>query len=132
MWRPRSRRGGVSRGSFLSPPPWSSPSPPRPRARAATPPPPARRGGPRDSAPPPQPFRGGLARRLGHPTATSPAALEWLRGQPWRGNVRELENAIERAAVLSNKEIIEPADLEHRSLKAPDTSGGRGGGGGGH
>jgi two-component system response regulator AtoC len=83
---------------------------------------------PQDIGPLAQHFTARLARRLGHPIAISPAALEWLRGQPWRGNVRELENAIERAAVLSNKEIIEPADLEHRSLTAPDTSGERGAG----
>jgi len=47
----------------------------------------------------------------------SEAALEWLREQPWPGNVRSLEHAIERAAVLSDKEILEPADF----LRTPDS-----------
>jgi len=42
----------------------------------------------------------------------SPAAMERLMVHPWRGNVRELENAIEHAVVLSQgRRIIEPLDL---------------------
>jgi DNA-binding NtrC family response regulator len=41
----------------------------------------------------------------------SDAALEWLGEQPWPGNVRSLEHAIERAAVLSDKEVLEPGDF---------------------
>ncbi|MBY0415066.1 MAG: sigma-54-dependent Fis family transcriptional regulator, partial [Bdellovibrionales bacterium] len=32
-------------------------------------------------------------------------------GLPWQGNVRELENAIERAVVLATSEFIEADDL---------------------
>ncbi|MDQ3949249.1 MAG: sigma-54 dependent transcriptional regulator [Gemmatimonadota bacterium] len=32
----------------------------------------------------------------------TPGALEFLRSQPWRGNVRELQNAIENMAVLAD------------------------------
>ncbi len=41
----------------------------------------------------------------------SPAAMEQLKRYPWDGNARELENAIERALVLSGGVEIEPADL---------------------
>ncbi|MBI5042507.1 MAG: sigma-54-dependent Fis family transcriptional regulator [Nitrospirae bacterium] len=41
----------------------------------------------------------------------SPKAMELLRSYEWRGNVRELENVIERAVALSNSEIITPECL---------------------
>ncbi len=56
-------------------------------------------------------FAGQLARRLGHRLDLSPAALDWLAAQEWPGNVRALEHAIERAAVLNDKETLEPADF---------------------
>src|SRR2546422_683772 len=52
-----------------------------------------------------------LARRMGRRVALTPAALAWLEAQPWPGNVRELQHAIERAAVLTDKEALEPGDL---------------------
>jgi DNA-binding NtrC family response regulator len=39
------------------------------------------------------------------------AALERLLSNSWRGNVRELENKIERAVVLSTTRLIDVADL---------------------
>jgi len=41
----------------------------------------------------------------------SPQAMKRLINLPWAGNVRELESVIERAMVLSEKEVIEPEDL---------------------
>ena len=41
----------------------------------------------------------------------SPQAMKRLINLPWPGNVRELESVIERAMVLSEKEVIEPEDL---------------------
>lgn len=41
----------------------------------------------------------------------SQKALEHLRSYPWPGNLRELRNAVERAAILCTKNEIEPRDL---------------------
>lgn len=56
-------------------------------------------------------FTAQLGRRLGHPLELSAPALAWLGEQVWPGNVRALEHAIERAAVLSDKELLEPEDF---------------------
>ena len=45
------------------------------------------------------------------PLAISPAALSLLQRYDWPGNIRELENAVERAVVLSTTTAIEPRDL---------------------
>jgi DNA-binding NtrC family response regulator len=42
----------------------------------------------------------------------SPAAMDILTHHPFPGNVRELENLIERAVVLTQHELIQPQDLE--------------------
>ena len=39
------------------------------------------------------------------------AARELLAGYPWPGNIRELENVIERAVLFCDEETIQPADL---------------------
>jgi two-component system response regulator AtoC/two-component system nitrogen regulation response regulator NtrX len=41
----------------------------------------------------------------------SPAALSLLAAQPWTGNVRELRNAIESAAVLANGDTLSEDDF---------------------
>jgi two-component system response regulator FlrC len=41
----------------------------------------------------------------------SPRAIEMLRRMPWTGNVRELENIMERATLLLDSEEISPEDL---------------------
>jgi len=41
----------------------------------------------------------------------SPQAMEILMALPWSGNVRELENAVERAVVLTDGDEIVPSDL---------------------
>lgn len=38
-------------------------------------------------------------------------AVEWLSAQAWPGNVRELEKAIERAVILSNREVLDAGDF---------------------
>ncbi len=47
----------------------------------------------------------------------SGGALRYLVGLPWEGNVRELENTIERAAILCSGDIIEAEDVH------PDVTG---------
>jgi transcriptional regulator with PAS, ATPase and Fis domain len=42
----------------------------------------------------------------------SPAALTWLSGRRFTGNIRELRNLIERATLLANGELIDVADLD--------------------
>ena len=50
--------------------------------------------------------------RPGHPPATvSPEAMEILLKSPWPGNIRQLENAIERSCVTARDGLIKPANL---------------------
>ena len=72
-----------------------------------------------DIAPLARHFAALLARRLGRRLELSDAAIAWLREQAWPGNVRALEHAIERAAVLSDKEILEPVDLRKERPPPP-------------
>jgi len=44
-------------------------------------------------------------------TSVSPDAMQILSGYDWPGNVRELENVIERAIILTNKNVVMPEDL---------------------
>ena len=43
--------------------------------------------------------------------AVSDHALRVLISWPWKGNVRELDNAIERAVIMCEGDVIHPADL---------------------
>jgi transcriptional regulator with GAF, ATPase, and Fis domain len=52
-----------------------------------------------------------LNKGLATPRRLSQAALEKLRKAYWHGNVRDLQNVIERAALTSNSPVIEPEDL---------------------
>jgi two-component system response regulator FlrC len=52
-------------------------------------------------------------------TAISPDARRALLGRSWRGNVRELENAVERAVLLSAGRCIELADVSPTSMVSP-------------
>jgi transcriptional regulator with PAS, ATPase and Fis domain len=51
--------------------------------------------------------RGGMA-----PPEVLPDALALLAGQTWRGNIRELRNVLEQAAMSSDSERIDAAQLE--------------------
>ncbi len=46
-----------------------------------------------------------------NPKRITPEAMKLLMDYSWRGNVRELENVIERTALLTDKEEIAPAEL---------------------
>lgn len=53
-----------------------------------------------------------FSRESGKPvTAVSAGAMGLLRAYPWPGNIRELENVIERSVVLSNQPVLTPEDL---------------------
>jgi two-component system response regulator AtoC len=62
--------------------------------------------------------------RLGVKVETvSPEAMEALLGYPWPGNIRELENLLERIAVLADGTEIRAADLPEDILHpAPERS----------
>ena len=50
--------------------------------------------------------------RLARPvTEITPAFLEALEQQPWKGNIRELRNVIERSLIVSESERLDVADL---------------------
>ncbi|MCG6931260.1 MAG: sigma-54 dependent transcriptional regulator [Desulfofustis sp.] len=52
----------------------------------------------------------------------SPESLRLLVNLPWEGNVRELENTIERAAILCNNDMIEAEDVQPESVSVDRTA----------
>jgi two-component system, NtrC family, response regulator HydG len=48
-------------------------------------------------------------------TRVAPNAMNLLQQQPWAGNVRELENAVERAMVVAQEPEIREADFVFKS-----------------
>ncbi|QLC72659.1 sigma 54-interacting transcriptional regulator [Pseudomonas sp. LPB0260] len=53
-----------------------------------------------------------IANRSGQPPMElSPQALALLRAQPWRGNVRELRNLLERAQLAADTSLLEAAQI---------------------
>jgi two-component system nitrogen regulation response regulator NtrX len=57
------------------------------------------------------------------PRTISPAAMELLKRHPWRGNVRELRNTVERLMIMVEGETIEPEDLSEVLRKPGGGSG---------
>lgn len=55
----------------------------------------------------------------GQKTSLSPAALEALHCHAFPGNVRELENILERALAFASDGVIEPVDLALRATVMP-------------
>jgi DNA-binding NtrC family response regulator len=47
------------------------------------------------------------------------ATMKILLGQSWRGNIRELDNAIEHAMIVGNGEWVTPADLPRNVQREP-------------
>ena len=53
-----------------------------------------------------------FSKEYGKTLTFSPRFLAWLENQPWRGNVRELQNLIERLVIISQGTIIDSAEAE--------------------
>ncbi len=77
-----------------------------------------------DIAPLARHFTARLAQRFGRPLSLSDDAIAWLEQQEWPGNVRQLENAIERAAVLNEKAVLERGDFAHAPRTTHDAPAG--------
>jgi len=58
------------------------------------------------------------------PKKVSPRAMRLLMGYLWPGNIRELENAIQRAVVLARGETVFPEQLPPRVREADPAEGG--------
>lgn len=52
----------------------------------------------------------------------SPSACEQLMKYRWPGNIRELQNTMEKAAIMCNNDIIIPSHLELRSMEPTSTT----------
>jgi two-component system, NtrC family, nitrogen regulation response regulator NtrX len=62
------------------------------------------------------------------PRTFSPAAMDALVRHPWKGNVRELRNTVERLMIMAERETVEKEDLpdhfhEGREAPRPEASG---------
>jgi DNA-binding NtrC family response regulator len=51
--------------------------------------------------------------------ALDAAALQRLAAQPWPGNVRQLQNLVERLVVLADSDVISGADVDRELGRAP-------------
>ncbi len=73
---------------------------------------------PRDILPLARFFLARVSRRMAKPLAgITREAEQLLLSYPWPGNIRELQNVIERAVIVSRSEDIVPADLPLKSPK---------------
>ncbi|HKV08191.1 MAG TPA: sigma 54-interacting transcriptional regulator [Thermoanaerobaculia bacterium] len=64
-------------------------------------------------------FAARSARRLGRsPAGFSPEARAALLAYDWPGNIRELQNAVERAVVLAADDLLRPEDLPEAVLES--------------
>jgi two-component system nitrogen regulation response regulator NtrX len=55
------------------------------------------------------------------PRAFAPAAIEALKRHAWRGNVRELKNAVERLLIMAEGDEIRPEHLADVLRRPPDS-----------
>jgi len=51
----------------------------------------------------------------------SPQAMDLLVRNRWKGNVRELENVVERAVIMGRGDIVEPGDLPGHMMQEGDS-----------
>jgi DNA-binding NtrC family response regulator len=63
--------------------------------------------------------------RRGRPVALAERAADWLRDQPWPGNIRQLKQTLERAVLVLDGDRLEVdglralSDLENRDARGP-------------
>ncbi len=68
---------------------------------------------PADILPLAEHFLGGAKQRYERPALTlGREAARWLRQQPFPGNIRQLQNLIERTAILAPASVIQVADMD--------------------
>ncbi|OYU92877.1 MAG: sigma-54-dependent Fis family transcriptional regulator [Burkholderiales bacterium PBB5] len=66
-----------------------------------------------------------IARRSGlAPKALSAEALDRLAAHPWPGNIRELRNVLEQAALMTDEPVLQPHDLARALVPAQAPEGG--------
>ncbi len=58
--------------------------------------------------------------------AFSPSSRDAIYSYAWPGNIRELENRIKRAVIMSQGKIIQPADLDLSAIDSPSADKNRG------
>lgn len=78
---------------------------------------------PQDILPLAQHFLQRYAAESGRHLVLAPESVEALQAHAWRGNVRELENAIERGSVLARTQTVRPEDLLLQGPPSHPTSG---------
>ncbi len=65
-----------------------------------------------------QRFLQDFCKEYGRSLAFSPRFLAWLENQSWRGNVRELQNLIERLVIITPGSIIDSAEGDDEGARA--------------
>jgi len=77
------------------------------------------RSRPEDIAPLARHFCAGFGAANGKPNASlDTSAIQVLQAQPWPGNVRQLQNLIERLVLLSDAEVLTSRDVERELRRA--------------
>jgi two-component system nitrogen regulation response regulator NtrX len=56
------------------------------------------------------------------PKTFTPAVMDVLRRHPWRGNIRELRNTVERLLIMVEGQEIKPQHLEDVLMRVPEGS----------
>ena len=54
-------------------------------------------------------------------TGLTQEAIKLLKGHSWSGNIRELSNCIEKAVILSENELLSPAEIEIQQGRASES-----------
>ncbi len=82
-------------------------------------------------------FLNGANQEYGRNLSFAPGAIEMLDGYPWPGNIRQLENLVKRAVLMSTEsqithELIKQILIDEEGINAPDMNHGTSHGGASH